>query len=77
MSSINSIFRALSDGYELSTKQIREKYKVSNPRDLVYRLRRSGYPVNLVFRRSNGKKTRKYILNSTERAASTYTVAKV
>lgn len=77
MSSVDMIFRALSSGVELSTQQIVTKYGVSNSRDPVYRLRRAGYPVNLVFRRSNGKKVRKYILNSTDKAASTYTVVRV
>lgn len=77
MNLVNEIFRELSAGVELSTRQIASKYKTTNPRDPIYRLRRAGYPVNLVFRRSNGKKVRKYILNSTEKAASTYTVVRV
>ena len=78
MSSIDKVFNALASGEQLTTKQISSRFKVKNPRNPVYRLRQEGYPVNLVLREdTSGRKTRKYLLNTTEVAASTYTVVRV
>jgi hypothetical protein len=70
-SAVQKVFNALKSGEELTAKQITSRFKLTNPRDAVYKLRREGYPVNLVRR---GKQTRKYVLNNTELADSTYMV---
>lgn len=60
---INKLYTALVDGVKLTPKQIMQRYKVVNPRDLVYRLRREG--LNIVLETqvtSKGKVTRRYTL---------------
>lgn len=42
MSAIDSLFDYLNDGNTVTAKQIRAMFKVSNPYDLVYRLRNEG-----------------------------------
>lgn len=75
MSAIDSVFYDLVNGFELSPGDIRTRYKVSNPRDVVYRLRQEGYSVDLLRRPSSrNRRLRKYRLNTMEKVASTYTV---
>jgi len=62
-SAINKLHTALVNGQELTAKQITQRYKVANPRDLVYRLRQEG--LNIVLETnvtSKGKVTRRYCL---------------
>jgi len=71
MSTIDMILEELISGGSLSTKQIRSRYNLSNPRNPIYILRQEGFPINLI---RIGKNKRKYVLNSTDTAASTYRV---
>lgn len=65
------VLRDLTSGKTLTTKEIRTKYRVLNPRDPVYRLRQKGYVINLV----ESNKIRRYVLNSTDKAAVKFTIA--
>jgi hypothetical protein len=48
-------------GEKLTAKQIAARYNISNPHDMVYRLRRSGYPIYMnEYSDTKGRKTQKY-----------------
>lgn len=50
----NRLLETLQDGSHLTAKQIRSRYGVSNPHDLVYQLRENGYNV-LLLPKTNSK----------------------
>lgn len=56
------VFEALVlEGKELTAKQIRSRYGVSNPHNVIYRLRNEGYCINIDSHRdSKGRVTLKY-----------------
>ena len=63
------ILEAFENGHELTAKQIVSRYKVSNPHDVVYRLRNSGYAIYLNSRKnSKGETVSKYRLGNPSRA---------
>ena len=61
-SAVDRVFEALVIyGEELTAKQIAYRYKVANPHDTVYTLRREGYPIYLNPRTdTKGRVTQKY-----------------
>ena len=61
---LQSLETPTGKSYGLTSRQIRARYGVKNPRDLVYRLRQNGYPVvteETVL--SNGTVRMKYFLD--------------
>lgn len=58
------LLTALCNGEELTSKQISARYKVVNPRDLVYKLRQESWTINLIERtNSKGVVRRKYSMS--------------
>lgn len=54
----------IEKGNKLTAKQIAHRYNVSNPRDIIYRLRKEGYDiVNLPCTDSKGRVKNKYFIN--------------
>ena len=64
------VFNALvTNGEQLSAKQISARYNIANPRDAVYQLRQNGYPIYLnTHFDSKGRQTNKYRLGTPSRA---------
>ena len=62
VTAINRVYKSLiREKKELTAKQIKNYYSVSNPYDVIYELRERGYGINLVKRTdSNGRVTSKY-----------------
>ena len=71
MSKISSVERALINNCEsLTSAQISGRYKLANPRDAIYKLRKAGYAINLV--NNNGKRV--YSVRSSSPGISSYHV---
>jgi hypothetical protein len=63
MNASDRLLTALRAGEELSPRQIQSRFRVANPRDLVYRLRREGHVIYLSRKvNSRGKIQTKYYL---------------
>jgi hypothetical protein len=64
LSKTDRLYAALSDGAQLTAKQIASRYRVVNPHDMVYNLRREGVNIEMNTRvNRNGENVRFYVLN--------------
>lgn len=68
MSKTERVLEAFKKGEELTTSQISARWKIVNPRDVVYNLRRQGYPIYLNEKKnSRGEISMKYRLGTPSR----------
>ena len=66
------LLTTLRSGTELTAKQIASRFRISQPYDLVYRMRENGFRIELVERtNSKGQTKNFYKLNETKRRART------
>ena len=59
----------VNEGQKLTAKQISARFGVSNPHDVIHRLRtEGGYPIYLnTYTDSSGRKTQKYVMGTPSR----------
>ncbi len=63
LSKTDRLFNAFLAGAQLTAKQIASRYRVANPHDMVYNLRREGVDIELNTRTNrNGESVRFYSL---------------
>ena len=62
MSTLDKVYNTLvTKKQSLTAKQISTRYGVSNPHDMIYRLRNKGVKINLQTVTRNGKTVTKYV----------------
>jgi hypothetical protein len=62
------LLTTMRSGTELTAKQIASRFRISQPYDLIYRMRENGFRVELVERtNSKGQQKNFYRLNETKR----------
>jgi hypothetical protein len=68
MSKINQVLEAFRNGDELTAAQIRSRFNVGNPHDIVHTLRSEGYCIYLnKHKNSKGQVMQKYRLGTPNR----------
>jgi predicted transcriptional regulator len=68
MSKTNQVLKALQNGDELTAAQIRSRFSVGNPHDVIHVLRENGYAIYLNKRKnSKGQVMQKYRLGTPTR----------
>ena len=69
MSKTQRVLKALEAGQELTSKQIKARYKAANPADVIFRLREQGYAIYLNARKGyKGDTLMKYRLGTHRQA---------
>ena len=69
MTKTNSVLTALQNGEELTAAQIKARFSVGNPHEVIRSLRESGHAIYLNTRtNSKGEVTQKYRLGTPSRA---------
>lgn len=60
---VQKLLSALSSGASLTPREIAARFRVKNPRDLVYRLRSDGYRINTIeTTNTKGVTRRRYVM---------------